>query len=274
MRSSNLAVIANAMESEAKTESSYKQIQRFLKSFKWRRSGFAEFELQLLGIEGKLDLLIDRTEWKFGQVWINLLMVSAAYRGVSIPLGWKVFSKKGNLSGRKHVVILRNVAGKLSKQRIGKIYGDREFCNREVFQYLYDNNLDFCIRLKKSYLANGISFKELCVGQSKRVKLKSRKKLDVLGFEMGVGCVKLSDTEYLIVGTREVERDAFAEYEKRWGIETLFGCLKSRGFDFEETHLTKRARIERLTFLPGSGVKFSDQNRRDQNKRKAAQEKE
>jgi hypothetical protein len=249
MRTSNLAVIANTMESEAKTESSYKQIQRFLKSFKWRQSGFAEFQLELLGIIGKLDVVIDRTEWKFGKVWINLLMVSVAYRGVSIPMGWKMFSKKGNLSGKKHVVMLRNVVNQLGKQRIGKIYGDREFCNKEVFKYLYKNELDFCIRLKKSYLANGVSFKELCVRQSKRVRLKGKKKLEVVGFEMGVSCVRLSDREYLIVGTKEVLRDAFGEYEKRWGIETLFGCLKSRGFDFEETHLTKRVRIERLTFL-------------------------
>lgn len=244
-----MAVIANAMESEAKTESSYKQIQRFLKSFKWRQSGFAEFQLQLLGIEGKPDLIIDRTEWKFGKLWINLLMVSVEYRGVSIPLSWKVFSRKGILSGKKHVLMLRYVVNQLGKKRIGKIYGDREFCNKEVFKYLYEEEINFCIRLKKSYLANGISFKQLCVRQSKRVKIKGKKKLEVLGFEMGVSCVRLSDTEYLIVGTREVEPNAFAEYEKRWGIETLFGCLKSRGFDFEETHLTKRVRIERLTFL-------------------------
>ena len=249
MRTSNLAVVANVLESEAKTESNYKQIQRFLKSFKWRQSDFAEFQLELLGINGKLDLLIDRTEWKFGKVWINLLMVSVAYRGVSIPMGWKVFSRKGNLSGKKHVLMLRSVVNQLGKQRIGKIYGDREFCNKEVFKYLYESDLDFCIRLKKSYLANGISFKELCIRQSKRVKIKGKIKLKVLGFEMGISCVRLSDREYLIVGTREVEPNAFAEYEKRWGIETLFGCLKSRGFDFEETHLTKRTRIERLTFL-------------------------
>jgi hypothetical protein len=249
MRTSNLAVVANAMESEVKTESNYKQIQRFLKSFKWRQSGFADFQLQLLGITDKLDLVIDRTEWKFGKIWINLLMVSVVYRGVSLPLSWKVFSRKGNLSGKKHVMILRNVVNKLGKQRVGKVCGDREFCNKEVLKYLYENKLDFCIRLKKSYLANGVSFKELCVRQSKRVKIKGKRKLKVLGYEMGVSCEKLSETEYLIVGTREVKPNAFAEYKKRWGIETLFGCLKSRGFDFEETHLTKRVRIERLTFL-------------------------
>jgi hypothetical protein len=118
-----------------------------------------------------------------------------------------------------------------------------------VFDYLYENELDFCIRLKKSYLADGVSFKEMCVKQSKRVKLKAKRKFKVLGYEMGISCQRLSETEYLIVGTREVEANAFAEYEKRWGVETLFGCLKSRGFDFEETHLTKRVRIERLTFL-------------------------
>lgn len=160
-----------------------------------------------------------------------------------------MFSRKGNLSGKKHVIILHNVVRKLGDRRIGKIYGDREFCNRAVFDYLYKNNLDFCIRLKKNYLGNGVSFKQLMVGQSKRVKFKAKRKIEVLGYQMGISCQRLSDTEYLIVGTREIEPNSFAEYEKRWGIETLFGCLKSRGFDFEETHLTKRVRIERLTFL-------------------------
>jgi hypothetical protein len=249
MRSSNLAIIANGLESYAKTESSYKRIQRFLKSFRWRKSGFEKFQLEFLGISGQVDLLIDRTEWKFGRVWINILTVSVYYRGLSIPLSWKVFSKKGNLTGKKHVLVLRDVVRKLGRERIGKVFGDREFCNKEFFGYLYENDLDFCIRLKKNYLADGISFKELLVRQSLRVKLKGKRKYQVLGYEMGVSCVRLSETEYLIVGTREVEPRAFVEYEKRWGIETLFGCLKSRGFDFEETHLTKRARIERLMFL-------------------------
>ncbi len=61
MRTSNPAVIANALESEAKSESSYKQ---FLKTYRWRKSGFKGFQLELLGITGKMDLVMDRTEWK------------------------------------------------------------------------------------------------------------------------------------------------------------------------------------------------------------------
>lgn len=249
MRTSNLIIIANAMESCAKSESNYKRIQRFLRSFRWRRSGFEKFQLELLEITDQMDVLIDRTEWKFGRVWINILMVSVYYRGLSIPISWKVFSRKGNLTDRKHVLVLRDAVRKLGLERIRRVFGDREFCNKEFFGFLYEKDLDFCIRLKKNYLADGISFKELLVGQSKRVKLKGKRKYQVLGYEMGISCERLSETEYLIVGTREVEPQAFVEYEKRWGIETLFGCLKSRGFDFEQTHLTKRSRIERLMFL-------------------------
>ena len=249
MRSSNLAVVANAMEAEAKTESSYKQIQRFLKSFRRRRSGFEEFLLELLGISGTLDLAIDRTEWKFGKVWINILAVSVVYGGVAIPVGWKVFSNKGNPSGKVHVIVLRYVIDKLGKRRIGKVFADREFCNKEMFKYLYDNEIDFCIRLKKNYLADGVSFKELCASQSKRVKMKAKRKLAVLGYPMAVSCEKLSESQYLIIGTKEVQSKAIAEYKKRWQIETMFGCLKSGGFDFEETHLTLRVRIERMMFL-------------------------
>lgn len=249
MRSSNLAVVANAMETEVKPDSSYKQMQRFLKRFRWRRSGFEVFQLELLSISGKVDVIVDRTEWKFGKTWINLLMLSVYYRGVAIPLGWKVFSRKGNLSGRKHVAVLREAINRVGKSRIRKIYADREFCNQQMLAYLYKEKIDFCIRLKKSYLADGVSFKELLVRQSTRVRVKAKKKFSVLGYQMGVSCVRISETEYLIVATREIEPNAFAEYEKRWGIETLFGCLKSRGFDFEETHLAKRSRIERLMFL-------------------------
>ena len=176
-------VIANALETSVKPASSYKRIQRFLKSFRWRTSGFAQFQLDLLGVSGKLDLVIDRTEWKFGKVWINILMVSVWHRGAAIPVGWKVFSKKGVVSGKKHVVALRETVERLGAERIGKVFGDREFANREMFSYLFENELDFCLRLKKSHLANGVAFKQLCVEQTVRTKLRIKRKLQVLGYQ-------------------------------------------------------------------------------------------
>lgn len=206
MRSSNLMVIANALETSVKPESSYKQIQRFLKSFRWRRSGFEQFQLELLGITGKLDLVIDRTEWKFGKVWINLLMVSVWYQGAAIPVGWKVFSKKGALSGKKHVVVLHETVARLGAERIGKVFGDREFANREMFAYLFENELDFCLRLKKSHLADGVAFRQLCVEQTVRTKFRIKRKLTVLGYPAAVSVMRLSESEYLICAAKEASQ--------------------------------------------------------------------
>ena len=32
----------------------------------------------------------------------------------------------------------------------------------------------------------------------------------------------------------------------RWQIETLFGCLKTRGFNFEDTHLRDASRLSKM----------------------------
>ena len=36
---------------------------------------------------------------------------------------------------------------------------------------------------------------------------------------------------------------------ERWEIETLFGCLKTRGFDFECTHVVEPERVQKLVAL-------------------------
>lgn len=40
-----------------------------------------------------------------------------------------------------------------------------------------------------------------------------------------------------------------AWYAVRWTMETLFGCLKSRGFNFEDTHLVKAERLSKMLAL-------------------------
>ena len=35
-------------------------------------------------------------------------------------------------------------------------------------------------------------------------------------------------------------------YKQRWGIENLFAALKTRGFNFEDSHITNADRLENL----------------------------
>ncbi len=44
-------------------------------------------------------------------------------------------------------------------------------------------------------------------------------------------------------------RAALSDYAYRWGIETLFGCLKTRGFCLEATHLKDTERLKKLIAL-------------------------
>ena len=46
-------------------------------------------------------------------------------------------------------------------------------------------------------------------------------------------------------------------YGERWQIETLFGCLKSKGFNLEDTHMTAPAKIDRLMSVLAIGFVLS-----------------
>jgi len=49
----------------------------------------------------------------------------------------------------------------------------------------------------------------------------------------------------VVVTSNSVET-AIADYAKRWEIETLFGCLKRRGFELESTHFIDTVRLSKL----------------------------
>nr|RNJ64976.1 MAG: hypothetical protein EDM05_33485 [Leptolyngbya sp. IPPAS B-1204] len=69
-----------------------------------------------------------------------------------------------------------------------------------------------------------------------------------------VAALRLEDGSLLIVATNRQPQRAIADYGKRWSIETLFGCLKSRGFCLESTHLSEPERLSRMIALLTIGL--------------------
>lgn len=253
VRSSNLVKVANAVETQAEPDSVYRQIQRFLDN----ENKVSIDYLKLLGLKGKLKILVDRTEWKFGSTWVNILTLSVAYKNVAIPILWEVMDHKGNATAIEHIEIIKRFVEEFGRDKIKRVYGDREFGSYELFAYLLEEKIDFHIRLKSNYLANGKSFRLVWKNATERVKLRGKVKVSVFGLQMYVSCVKYKKdgkTEYLIVASMERNKYAIEEYKVRWQIETMFGCLKSRGFGFEETHLTIPERIGKLLMMLGLGL--------------------
>ena len=57
------------------------------------------------------------------------------------------------------------------------------------------------------------------------------------------------DERILLITNRTDPQQVLALYGQRWAIETTFACLKSRGFNLEDTHLTKPQRLHLLLGL-------------------------
>ncbi len=71
----------------------------------------------------------------------------------------------------------------------------------------------------------------------------------IWGHWLYVAAMRLQDGTLLIVATDHAPYTAISDYAKRWGIETLFGCFKSRGFCLESTHLQDSERLSKLIAL-------------------------
>ena len=79
--------LANAFDCAADTSSSLRRIQRFIADFSLDGDLIAKLIFSLLPNKNdKLILSIDRTNWKFGQLDINIFMLGVVYNGVAFPL--------------------------------------------------------------------------------------------------------------------------------------------------------------------------------------------
>lgn len=70
------------------------------------------------------------------------------------------------------------------------------------------------------------------------------------GYELYVSVEKRKGAkEAMIIVSSHQFSDPLRMYRRRWEIETLFGCLKSRGFRMEDTHIIDADKIEKLLFV-------------------------
>lgn len=84
----NLSVLSNHFYGEAKRESHYRRIRRFVAEvvFDWRKLAPFLVSMSPLMQMDKWTLIFDRTNWKLGKEHRNILYLSVAYKGLSIPL--------------------------------------------------------------------------------------------------------------------------------------------------------------------------------------------
>ena len=252
VRTVNLTQIAVAFPGKAKKDSKYKRIQRFFQSTSFDYTIVAKFIVKLLGIKDELwKLSIDRTNWKFGKLNINILTLGIAYLGAAFPIFWILLPKRGNSNTEERIKLIDRFIEIFGIDKIDCLTGDREFIGKKWFSYLIEKGITFRLRIKENILvtnSRGIPVHaktlfrflkpgQYCVLEGKR---------SVLGHELFIIGLKQSNGEYVILATDRDPEQAMSDYKTRWEIETLFGCLKTRGFNFESTHLIDTERIKKL----------------------------
>ena len=250
----NLTEVATGFAGGAKAASNYKRIQRFLRSFEFDYDQIAQLVVNLVGIPKPWVLSVDRTTWEFGSVTINILMLGVVHQGVAFPLFWHLLDKRGNSSTEERFEQLVEFLCVFAPEDINYLTADREFIGAQWFALLMaDPVTRFRIRIRESELLfdgrqslkTAIVFQDLQPQQSKVLSRKRR----LWGHWLYLAGLRLDDGSLLVVATNHHTATSFSDYARRWGIETLFGCLKTRGFCLEATHLKDPERLKKLIAL-------------------------
>lgn len=262
-RSVNLVRVAAHFGGRAVPASSYKRIQRFLRGFDVPFTELAQVLIRLMKLRPPFVLVIDRTEWKFGSLWHNILTLSLASEEVAVPILWRFLKRKGCSDDAEREEIMSDFLRMFDVADIRYVCADREFASIRWLEFLTREKIPYRLRIKANHELtdkHGKAMKARKLLRTARVgetvvcrrwrKLWGRYRVCVTGR-------KRADGELLILISNEPSPEMIGEYRRRWQIETLFGCLKSRGFDLEETHLQESERLEKLLGLLALAICWS-----------------
>lgn len=259
VRTVNLSEIAVAFSSKANVNSRYKRLQRFFAKFKIDYTLIARFIFKLFFSEDqKIYLTIDRTNWYLGKQKINIFMLGVAYEGIAIPLFWSCLPKAGCSTIKEQKNLINRFIKEFGRSPILGLLGDREFGSGGLFNWLNKKKIPFYIRIKEGSLTQ-INKKKLFTAKKIFRNLNPKEHsifsmaVDVFGQRVFLAGSRSEKGELMIVATNQNPKNAIPIYLRRWEIECLFSAFKSRGFRFEETHMTTLVRVEKLTAVLAIG---------------------
>lgn len=252
--------LAADVATRAKIDSTRQRFRRFFEQVALDEAAEARLLADQLGLCGKRgwDLQMDRTNWDFGDVTHNILTLSVLWNGAAVPLFRIMLDKKGNSDTPERDDLLQKVRDVFPGQPIASLTGDREFVGHEWLGWLDENAIPFVMRHKENMYAfrddqAPVSFSWLArnLKRGETLNLKG-------GWRIGRGEREASpkvfvvikrlkkDGSLLILASSFSAKKALAKYKLRWKIETLFGLLKTKGFNLEDTHMKDPARLSTL----------------------------
>jgi hypothetical protein len=247
----SLEALSNALPIPIAFESRRKRLQRFLSlpNLSIKRIWFpivTEWLSTYFEPQKIIYLAIDRTNWGC----INLFMVSVIWDKRSFPIYFELLSKMGSSNLDEQKTILSEVLPLFKNYHIC-VLGDREFCSVKLANWLCEQKIYFCLRLKKNHFVEketdiwlelddlglfpGISFflKGVKVTKTKGLRgfnLACKWKRKILGVA--------PEEAWFILTNLDTLESAISAYKKRFDIEEMFRDFKKGGYNLEDTKVS------------------------------------
>ncbi|MHC5855373.1 IS4 family transposase, partial [Nostoc sp.] len=202
-------------------------------------------------------VVIDRTNWGC----INLLMISVVWDKRSIPIYFELLSKLGSSNFDEQKVVF-NKALPLFNDYKTVVLGDREFCSLKLANWLTEEKVYFCLRIKKdafieiepeiwlqlknSGLSPGVSFFYQGIKYTKTTgfisfNLAGKWKRKRFGVAPEEGWFILTNFDTL--------ESTIKAYKQRFDIEEMFRDFKSGGYNLEDTNASGKRLISLILLI-------------------------
>ena len=148
----NLSSASKALPIKCLPQSFYRRIQRFFADHYFDYRLISQLIFYIFSFD-KVQLTLDRTNWKWGKRDINILMLAIVYREIAIPIVWTLLNKRGNSDTKERIALIQRFISIFGKDRIVNVFADREFIGEQWFTWLIEQDINFCIRVKKTSLS-------------------------------------------------------------------------------------------------------------------------
>lgn len=149
MQTFNIEHIACGFESDSKVGPSLRRIQRFISEYTLDPNLIAMFIFCLLPHQPPYRLAMDRTNWKFGSIDINILVLAAVCKGVAFPLKYKMIPKSGNSSTTERIELMDRFILLFGADKNECQMADRKFIGQHWIAYLNGLRIPYHIRKGK-----------------------------------------------------------------------------------------------------------------------------